>query len=227
MDEQNSRVDELGSAEMVRPGVDDLPEARTQEIRAEIEQTREDISETVSAIQDRLRPPTLASNAADSVKRAAADTVRDVADSDSVMYIRANPIPTALIGAGIAGLAWLAMRSDRAWDRSFRAARAPNARDYGSHPSPRRTPPDYAAPAQNQLVRIWNESPLLIGAGLAVLGAIVAGAIPDTAPERQLMGATRDHLIDTVQDTVRHGMQDAASNVLGIAQSSDSSTQRN
>src|SRR3954469_308491 len=53
-------------------------EERTREIRAEIEQTRGELSETVNAIQDRLRPGNIASNAADSVKstvkHAASDT---------------------------------------------------------------------------------------------------------------------------------------------------------
>ena len=90
--------------------ISDDPEIRTHEIRAEIEQTREDMSETVNAIQERLRPGAIASNAADKVKRVARDTVRDVADSDSVTYVRANPIATAMIGIGVAGLAWLVMR---------------------------------------------------------------------------------------------------------------------
>jgi gas vesicle protein len=133
MDEQDPRlgVDRLGG-----PGdealtdlkysapseTEELPDERTREIRAEIEQTREHMSETVNAIQDRLRPSTLASNAADRVKDAAMDKVRDVADSESVMYVRANPIPAAMVGIGIAGLAWLAMggRDNRSSDRPYR-----------------------------------------------------------------------------------------------------------
>src|ERR687897_251500 len=83
-------------------------DSRTREIRAEIEQTREDLSETVNAIQDRLQPSTLASNAVDSVKDAARERIRDVADTETVRYVRANPMPTAMIGIGLAGLAWLA-----------------------------------------------------------------------------------------------------------------------
>ena len=78
------------------------------------------MSETVNAIQDRLRPGNIASNAAESVK----STVRNVA-SDTARpcptararwrtrnrssTVRANPIPTAMIGIGIAGLTWLAL----------------------------------------------------------------------------------------------------------------------
>lgn len=77
-------------------------------LREEIEATREDMSETVNAIQDRLRPGTIASNAADSLRDAAADTTRDIVESEPVQYVRANPVPTAMVGIGLAGLAWLA-----------------------------------------------------------------------------------------------------------------------
>ncbi|MGH9373231.1 MAG: DUF3618 domain-containing protein, partial [Vicinamibacterales bacterium] len=111
MDQQNPSIDPV-DPEYSAPSTLDAPaEERTREIRAEIEQTREDMSETVNAIQERLRPSTLASDAASSVKQAAIEKARDVADSDSVMYVRANPIPTAMVGVGIAGLVWLAARS--------------------------------------------------------------------------------------------------------------------
>src|SRR3954447_19245151 len=50
------------------PTLDRETEERAREIRAEIEQTRGEMSDTVNAIQDRLRPGNIASNAADSVK---------------------------------------------------------------------------------------------------------------------------------------------------------------
>jgi hypothetical protein len=82
---------------------------RTSEIRADIEQTRGELSETVNAIQERLRPGHIASDAASKVKTATMERARDVADSEPVHYVRANPIPTAMVGIGVAGLAWLAV----------------------------------------------------------------------------------------------------------------------
>src|SRR5688500_18879409 len=78
--------------------------SRTRHIRADIEQTREDLCDTVNATQDRLHPSTLASNAVDSVKDAARERLRDIADTETVQYVRANPMPTAMIGVGLAGL---------------------------------------------------------------------------------------------------------------------------
>jgi len=112
------------------------PEQRTREIRAEIAQTREDLSETVNAIQDRLSPRNIASNAADSVRQAASDTARDIAESDSVQYVRSNPVPTAMVGIGIAGLAWLCLGGRDAGDysRSYpRARRRPGLSAYDTH----------------------------------------------------------------------------------------------
>ncbi len=277
------------------------PEVRTREIRAEIEQTREDMSETVNAIQDRLRPSTLASNAADSVKHAAMDKARDVADSDSVRYVRANPIPTAMIGIGVAGLAWLAMggRDSRSDNRSRSSRATPDWRTVPAYDRPgfyeaAGTYPEsggqqdagaaYASDAylsdlsdsgaglsgpgqrhagygyathratgsrarsgyselaeygETRMRRTWDESPLLIGAASLVLGAIVGLAIPETEPENQLMGETRDSMVHTVKETVRDKVsqvqevatkaastvQDAAESAVGLASTDDANKQ--
>lgn len=109
------------------------PDARTRQIRADIEHTRSEMSETVNAIQDRLRPSNLAADAAESVKnsvrqvageqaKAVADTARDLVDSEPVQYVRANPIPTAMVGVGLAGLAWLAFGGREARSGGYRGA---------------------------------------------------------------------------------------------------------
>jgi hypothetical protein len=61
---------------------EDLDEdsARTvRELRSEIAQTRSDMSETIDAIQEKLRPGHIAAAAADRVKESATAAVRDVA----------------------------------------------------------------------------------------------------------------------------------------------------
>jgi hypothetical protein len=167
------------------------------------------------------------------------EKVRDAADSESVMYVRANPIPTVMVGVGLAGLAWLAMAG--------RDGRSPNHWDSGSGPSatptPRRAPrSDYAEltrDRQNPLLRTWNESPLLVGAASAVLGAMVGLAIPETERENQLMGDARDTLMETVQETVRDkvsrvqqvttdaakAVQDGAMSAVGLTAPEDSDKQ--
>jgi Protein of unknown function (DUF3618) len=111
MDEQNSRV-----------GTEDAAEGRTREIRAEIDRTREDMSETVNEIQERLRPSNLASNAAETVKQAARGKVRELAHSEPVEYASENRIPVAMVGIGIIGATWLAFagRNGRSSSRYYR-----------------------------------------------------------------------------------------------------------
>jgi hypothetical protein len=89
------------------------PDTRTREIRAEIEQTRGEMSDTLNTIQDRLRPSTVAANAVESVREAASERVDQIVRSEPVRYARANAIPTAMVGIGVAGAAWLAFGGRR------------------------------------------------------------------------------------------------------------------
>ena len=99
-----------------------IPEPRTRELRAEIEQTRGELSETVNAIQERLRPANIAADAKEKVKAVARERARDVTESEPVQYVRANPIATTMIGIGIAGVAMLAFggRDHRSYGRARR-----------------------------------------------------------------------------------------------------------
>ena len=97
--------------------------ADTETLRAQIEETRAEMTETLDAIQDRLRPSRLVAEAKTSVREAAAGRVRDLTMrtgdtaarlaalsfdmSAAVMNAaRRNPAPVALIGAS-AGLVFL------------------------------------------------------------------------------------------------------------------------
>ena len=246
------------------------PEIRTRQIRAEIEQTRGQMSETVNEIQDRLRPGTIASNAAENLKQAASERVRDLAESDSAHYVRANPIPTAMVGIGIVGLAWLAFggrdaseyrdsryrgyqgasrgwrRAPRGYDVEARYRGTSATGEYGSSAYDFESPAGHAAytgtesydvnreagtmshladrtsemadytsrrvrqsayRAQSRLQRTWNESPLLIGAAAAVLGALIGSAVPETERENELMGETRDNMIEGVEQTIKQKVE--------------------
>jgi hypothetical protein len=265
MDHENTRVrrETQGTTYAPEPRVTEKTEdagtdARTREIRAEIEQTRGDMSETVDAIQERLRPGTIAANAAETVKHAAADKVRDIADSDSVRYVQANPVAVTMVGIGGAGLAWLMFAGNDARSSSRRQRRlqssgsyyrpesyqqygeiTPSAElaqstgraEYGSsagraeygtydeNPSWRTQAPNtprraYASNprrrsyGQNPARRTWNRNPLLVGAASAVIGALVGLAVPETEREHQLMGETRDGMLESVQEAVQTKVSD-------------------
>jgi hypothetical protein len=89
--------------------------ADTEILRSQIEETRAEMSETIDAIQERLRPGRLIEDAKASVKEAtvgrvrglasrAGDTAADLAGQSSetgaavMNAIRRNPVPSALIG---------------------------------------------------------------------------------------------------------------------------------
>jgi ElaB/YqjD/DUF883 family membrane-anchored ribosome-binding protein len=90
--------------------LDSDTDARTRELEAEIADTREDLSETVEAIQEKLRPSHIISEGTDAVKTAATERVRDMADTATdtayrvVESTRQNPWPALMIGAGVAWL---------------------------------------------------------------------------------------------------------------------------
>jgi ElaB/YqjD/DUF883 family membrane-anchored ribosome-binding protein len=114
------------------------------EIREEIEQTRAEMSETIDAIQEKLRPGNLVSEAAGKAKTATVERVKQMAHSagetasgyladtreaarDFMEGARGNPIPAALIGIGAA---WLVMNQWRSSDQSRRySANRSRARD--------------------------------------------------------------------------------------------------
>jgi hypothetical protein len=282
MDEQNPRVnaDDMrgrsdervtgyAAAERSPAASPSQPEtARTREIRAEIAHTRGELSETVNAIQDRLRPSNLAADATQSVKDAALDRARAVGESEPVMYARSNPIPSVMVGVGIIGAAWLAFagRDDRSYDTRRRTGdanwrrREPSrsddydyGQDYsgtatfegpagaayssqayaarGQEPGPRygvarsglrRTGRSSGVlPDVDSIRRTWDDSPLLVGAAAAIAGAIVGLSVPETEREHQLMGETRDAMLQNVQETVRekvNEVQQAASDAANTVQ---------
>jgi hypothetical protein len=134
MDDQNTRVKEqwatpTGMGERAYAADEQPTDRRTDEIRSDIEQTRADMSETIEAIQDRLRPGHLVSQAKETVRDATVGKVKQVADSarsslrsrgyrsdygrsygNTVMdRIRENPIPAAL---AVASVAWIALKGN-------------------------------------------------------------------------------------------------------------------
>ena len=50
-------------------------------------------------------------------------------------------------------------------------------------------------------------SPLMIGAAFLALGALLGLAIPSTEPEDELMGDTRDRLLDNVRDAGHQALE--------------------
>jgi uncharacterized protein DUF3618 len=258
------------------PGTDQ----QTANIRAEIEQTREDMSDTIDEIQNRLRPSTVAANAAGSVRDTAAEAAanardaatekwNEVAGSRLGQQVRSNPVPAVMIGIGLVGLGWLGLSGRRPQtpaSRSLRHRVGSGDRmtpDYshqdeydanaGSNIAGRAnelasTSREYARDitskarqttrrAQTQLQRAINENPLFVGAAALAAGAMIGMALPSTESENELMGETRDALVEGAQDMARDAankvqnaateaarrVQDVASDAVGLINHEDKS----
>jgi ElaB/YqjD/DUF883 family membrane-anchored ribosome-binding protein len=65
----------------------------------------------------------------------------------------------------------------------------------------------------NGLQRLMRENPLLVGAAAVLVGAAVGAALPETERENQLMGETRDTVVNQAQEMA----QNAASTVKEVA----------
>ena len=92
--------------------LDPETDRRTRELETEIAETREDLSETVEAIQEKLRPSNIISEGTDAVKTAATQRAREMADTatetayDVVESTKRNPWPALMIGTGVAWLVY-------------------------------------------------------------------------------------------------------------------------
>src|SRR5690606_4285074 len=98
----SQRRDGEGAASMTRRSSDKRPE----EIEEEIAQTRADMDSTLDAIQRKLSPPELLEQALAYVRENGGEKMMKSVGS----MVRDNPIPVALIGAGMAWFMYSAAR---------------------------------------------------------------------------------------------------------------------
>jgi hypothetical protein len=138
---------------------------KARELRSDIEQTRTDMSETIDAIQEKLRPGNIAAAATDRVKTAASTVARNVADSASQTaqetFERTRRVAddlaeddrmSRIAGAMIAvGSAWLVFSR---WRNSNKHTWRSRSRTYGS--MSRR---DYTDYGNDQYNTRWRRTP--------------------------------------------------------------------
>ena len=98
----------------------DDEQAEAAEIRAEIEEAREEMGGTLNELGDRLEPSHLMQQAKENVRDATIGRVEETArgTTDMVMEtIKRNPVPAALAGAGLA-LLWMNRSNGHDYGRS-------------------------------------------------------------------------------------------------------------
>ena len=258
-------------------GLDQETDVRTRELQAEIAETRDELSETVEAIQEKLRPSNIMSESTEAVKTAATERVRDMAETatdtayDLVESTRQNPWPAIMIGTGIA---WLLIdrtrdggtyRSGRYQSAGYQSGRYQSGRyqgtgygragAMGSARSAMDDTDDWSNDreldvnrgysqgirdtgrsvrtatrrAQTGLQRMLHENPLLVAAAAVLTGAAVGGALPQTEKENELMGETRDQVVERAQGVAKEAadsVRDVASAVQNVASNVTNPNQR-
>jgi ElaB/YqjD/DUF883 family membrane-anchored ribosome-binding protein len=124
--------------------MDPAADMKTRQIESEIAGTREEMAETIDAIQEKLRPANVVAEAKEKLKAVTTEKVRHMTDTASetaggmvrqtreaasgiIEGARQNPIPALMIGAGVA---WLlidrsrSQRSDNGGQRDWRTSDA-------------------------------------------------------------------------------------------------------
>jgi ElaB/YqjD/DUF883 family membrane-anchored ribosome-binding protein len=238
-----------------------------QQIRADMAQTRAEMSETIDAIQAKLSPQHLMQEAKDTVRDATVGKVKDMMSSatdkatdlaedvqdgalEAVDYVKQNPIPAALIGAGIA---WLLMRTSTGrtqpgysrnrqyggrggrpvygQDRNATMGGPPYRTAASGNTGPGMTEriqdgwQHYSRRAETQFERWMRENPLAVGAAALAVGAAVGLSAPATDTENAWLGEARDGLVERVQDVAKDTVTQATQAVDNVSQAVDEMAQ--
>jgi hypothetical protein len=220
-----------GPAEATADGADESPE----EIRADIEETREEMGGTLDALGERLDPNRLMSEAKENVREATIGRVEDAVEvagetakgmSDMVMEtIRRNPVPAALVGIGALMLWRNRSDADQARDPYEPPVTQRVGRVAGDAASSAGEAVGQAATTAGEAVgqvaesgraavdevgwrfeRMMEASPLAIGAVAVGAGALVGALVPETSQERGMLGGASQQVASTVRDTVSQAM---------------------
>jgi ElaB/YqjD/DUF883 family membrane-anchored ribosome-binding protein len=121
----------------------------TEEIKAEIEETRAELSETIDAIQERLSPRNLMDQAKDTVKEATVGRVQQMVNTAGetasgfatqtreaagtvAERVRENPIPATLIGLGLGWAIYRATSAAPTRTRSYYSVHEGDRDRYGT-----------------------------------------------------------------------------------------------
>jgi len=204
----------------------------TAEIRAEIEETRTEMSGTIEAIQDRLNPQHLKEQVKDQVREQiqevkatvreatigkAEDMVRNAGDTlDQARYglmetIRQNPIPAALVGLG---LGWLFMNRQSAPDRRYYRETQPHYGDRQGYTGRTSTYADTYATTN------WGDQGQGSAKGTLHRVQEAAGNVVNRAQDT--VGTLADRTQETV-GTIADRTQETVGNVVSQAQETASS----
>lgn len=216
---------------------DDLRSNDPDEIHADIERTRGEMSGTIDEIQERLSPGRIQQQATERVREATIGRVEHAGESaretgmTMLETLKQNPIPAAMVGVG---LGWLYMSrggSSSGQRYDYGESRIPSgesergagqvaesatqrAEDMGGQMRERSEHMSSMARGQAQQMRgqfgqMFQENPLAIGVVAFGIGAALGLTVPESRKEHQIMGERRDELIDQAKVTAQDKMERA------------------
>ena len=147
-----------------------------------------------------------ASDARDAVSTAARRTQETI--SPVTESVRQNPWPAVLIGAG---LTWLIVDGMRSQGRPSRSSASTGGEAERAGQSSAAASGGATRSVQDNVWRFVRRNPLLAGATAVGLGAAFSMTLPETEQENELLGETRDAVVDRAKDMARGTMEAAQS----------------
>ena len=224
-----NEADTTATESIASASADDDFDEEADQIRAEIEDTRADMSQTINEIQERLSPEHLMGQVKETVREATIgkvervmETIGEVTEPAREMAGRAgtaikeagssvgdmmwrNPIPVAMIGLG---LGMLLVRNYRGQTNEGRMRQTQQGGGTLDHM--KETAGDIATKARNgastvttRFEQLMHDNPIAIGAVAVAAGAALGLALPSTRFESEYIGETGERLVDSVEDVAR------------------------
>lgn len=209
-------------------------------LEREIDQQRAEITDIVTALENKLSPGQMIDTALGYAKGNGGEFVTNLGNT-----LKANPVPTLLTGIG---LVWLMAGQNRQPTSTYSTTTGPSMRDRMSEKtaglkergasvkdratqmrssvssslgSARSRVSDTgrhasenlryrAGQARGGFNRMLNEQPLALGAIGIALGALVAACVPPTRREDEMMGEARDQMKERLREQAEVGYQKAS-----------------
>ncbi len=193
---------------------------KIQTIEQDMARSRAEIERTADELKSRITPDNLAETARQAIVEStqrveekvkelassAGERVEDIG-SHAAQYFNHNPFPALLAGLGL-GL--LVAMSERQTSQK-------NLERYGTAEPGRFTQALAKRPglmkmqrrSVRQARRLNRNHPLLFGAAVFGVGLLIGSLIPNSRREDELMGSTRDRLLESGKETAQQAIEQA------------------
>lgn len=189
-------------------------------IEEDIVHTRQELGETVNAIQEKISPARLKEEATGRIRsrvRERTSRIRETAKeagSTVVSRMKTNPVPFAMVSVGAA---WL-LFSRMSGNGQLMAEGGARVREKGSRFAGkarqsvsrfRGAAQERTVGAKNRFRQMVHENPLGMFFSALAVGAAFGLAIPESRKERDIMGSASDSLLTRAKETAQKTIEKA------------------